>query len=156
MTSEDARAPKRNMGRIYMLGPVLAWVALLCLGMAIPNDEPRFTRPLIRDVSLDLNNQGAMQEYTGVYFVKWGDYIKVGTAFNVVTRRRSLQSGLPSGEVVGLGWIRNGYLHPRMQRFAQEGSIHRQLAKYHARGEWFQNCDAVRAFISRVAEPWPT
>lgn len=90
-------------------------------------------------------------QLSGVYFVRWETFIKIGSAYNVVSRRRAIEDGIPQGSVVPIAWIpcqkgSHGY---------QEVKVHDVLAAYRIRGEWFTDCDAVRRFIDRHTMPWP-
>lgn len=92
-----------------------------------------------------------MRHLAGVYFVKWRGYIKVGCAWNVLTRLRGLQMSIPEGDFEPLGWI------PRHHDDAEEheSKIHKALAAHRVRGEWFADCPPVRRLIERYAKPWP-
>jgi hypothetical protein len=94
----------------------------------------------------------------GVYFVKWGDFIKVGQAENVVTRRRALECSLPHGAVEPLGWIscpHNSSGHRDWSREYTEGRFHRALRRFRARGEWFHDVPPVRRLLAKYMQPWP-
>lgn len=98
------------------------------------------------------------REYIGVYFVRWGAFIKIGTAHDVVARRQALETSLPEGDVEPLGWIHIPYLRWRrsnQDRYKHEARIHETLSAYRVRGEWFRDCETVRRFIDRYCYPWP-
>lgn len=107
-----------------------------------------------RAVGSDRSDFDVSGEYPGVYFAKWQEYIKVGSAWNVVTRMSGLRSGVPIGEIEPLGWIPvfgGGEIMPSHH----EERIHRALAAYWIRGEWFRDCLPIRRFIDRYCFAWP-
>lgn len=84
----------------------------------------------------------------GIYFIKCGDHIKIGLSRDVRARVRSFE-GMPH-LVVPLGFIRvDGDLRER------EAEIHKRFAHIRQGGEWFQDCDELRAFIAAETRPWP-
>jgi hypothetical protein len=91
---------------------------------------------------------------SGVYFVRWGAYIKIGCAWDVVSRRRAIENGIPEGDVEPLGFIRvpTGTMYGH---HGHEARIHDLLHKYRVRGEWFRDCPTIRRFIARYCVPWP-
>ena len=64
-----------------------------------------------------------------VYFIRCGDFVKVGYATNVVRRVAELQTGNPH-ELELLGVIPGGA--------SEERTLHALLAAEHHRGEWFR------------------
>lgn len=88
----------------------------------------------------------------GAYFVRWGNFVKIGSADNVVKRRRALEVSVPEGEMVPLGWIPSVY---PIQPSDVEADAHRALQAHRVRGEWFTHGDAVRAYIAKYAQMWP-
>lgn len=87
---------------------------------------------------------------TGVYFIRWGAFVKVGYAYDVEVRRRNFYSWIPEGEIEAVAWIpcRNNYVW-------MERNVLDALRPYRARREWFRDCQEVRWFIERHAMRWP-
>jgi hypothetical protein len=121
----------------------------------IQGDEPTLSRPLIRPRP---EQPRALEptEYCGVYFVRWGEYVKIGTAHNVVTRRRAIEVSFPFGDVEPLGWIQADSTELAGNRFGLERLWHKAAGRLHVRGEWFRDCPELRALITKYAKPWPT
>jgi len=86
---------------------------------------------------------------SGMYFLHWRGYIKIGQAGDVVRRRWSIVSAMPIGVIEPLGWI------PSLSAGLQEAFIHRIFAESRGRGEWFEDGPQLRAFIDEYCEPWP-
>jgi hypothetical protein len=76
-----------------------------------------------------------------VYFVSCGPSIKIGTSVNVKSRLASLQTS--TQETLALIASIPGDVK-------LEQSIHRDLAKYRQRGEWFLDCKEVRHAICEL------
>ena len=66
-----------------------------------------------------------------VYFVKCGEFYKVGIADNVKARLHSLQCASPYQIELVKAW-------QCADAAAQERAIHGLLWRYHERGEWFK------------------
>lgn len=88
----------------------------------------------------------------GVYFVRSGDYIKIGVSSNVIIRvAQSIYAWNPH-QATPLGWIPEPEmaLQPRLER-----EIHDKFAHCRHRSEWFVATPELLAFIEHNAEPWP-
>jgi hypothetical protein len=93
-----------------------------------------------------------LERYPGVYFVRWGAYVKIGRADDVVSRRRALEYGIPEGSVVALAWIPySSVTHPGRL----EGDLHERFAGHRVRGEWFRYTDEIRDFLKQSGHRWP-
>ena len=69
-----------------------------------------------------------------VYFIKFGDRIKIG--YSRDWRRRVSQ--LPHDEVLGV--MQGGMSH--------EQNLHAQFSRYRITGEWFEDCEKIRDYIA--------
>lgn len=78
---------------------------------------------------------------TRVYFITDGEAVKIGSASDVRRRVASIQA-LHHRELVVLGTAPGGF---RLER-----KLHRELAAYRIRGEWFRRCEAVEAALRRI------
>lgn len=76
-----------------------------------------------------------------VYFVECGGRIKIGYSTNVEARMKALETGAPHSLTL-LATI------PGSQGF--ERAIHSVLGAHRHKGEWFDDCAAVRSLISEV------
>lgn len=78
-----------------------------------------------------------------VYFLRAGDFVKIGKATGAATSRVSqLKTGCPFPiEVVAT--IPGGY--------AKEGAIHRRFASIRAHGEWFHATPELLAYVAEVS-----
>lgn len=85
----------------------------------------------------------------GVYFLKAGPFVKVGISQNVRTRASHLQT---THNIEPLGFIPCEQGDPARK---MEREIHDLLSEHRHHGEWFVDCDAVRAFIQNHAQQWP-
>lgn len=87
--------------------------------------------------------------FRGVYFIESGGYIKIGVSSDVRTRAKHLQlQARPSL----LGYLP---ISDREESLRREGELHKQFAFARCRGEWFRDCDEIRAFILTSASAWP-
>lgn len=88
----------------------------------------------------------------GVYFVRSGDFIKIGVASNVLRRVEVCWSWNPH-EFSPIGWIPTpdddecGYTIERR--------LHQQFTECRHRGEWFHATQALTDYIAAHAQPWP-
>jgi hypothetical protein len=123
----------------------------------IPEVQPQLRKYLWRDPDWYPRKDVSHPPREGVYFVRWGNFVKVGTAADVELRRRAIEGSIPTGEVEGLGFIhfRSGGMLRTMSRWYHEGRIHDALRSEHERGEWFRDSPALRRFIAKYAKPWP-
>ena len=81
-----------------------------------------------------------------IYFVRSGDYVKIGkTADNSMTRRLSgLQVGSPHElKIVGLFLDISGFT---------ETGFHEMFDVYHHRGEWFRFSKEIKQFLEEIEE----
>lgn len=82
-----------------------------------------------------------------VYFIKCGDFYKVGIADNVKSRIHNLQCATPYPIELVKAW-------QCMDAASQERTIHNLLGRFHERGEWFKlPIDVVLSFGSCAASP---
>jgi hypothetical protein len=65
-----------------------------------------------------------------VYYIKCGDYTKIGYTFNLPERLRTLQIGNPT-ELIVVKTILCQFPHIR------ERTLHLKYQQYHVRGEWY-------------------
>lgn len=88
----------------------------------------------------------------GVYFLQTLNFIKIGLARCVKTRLMNIRHASPF-EVVPIA-----YIHCETVQAAREleGALHAEFAQHRERGEWFRDCDEIRAYIAGRAQPWPT
>lgn len=84
----------------------------------------------------------------GVYFIQDEDGpIKIGYGSDPIARLRLLQVGNPR-ELTMLGWFE--------APVEVERNLHRRLAAYQIRGEWFENCPEVIDALARCLEIYET
>ena len=76
-----------------------------------------------------------------VYFVKSGDFVKIGRTSNFTDRLAKLQVGTPHPLEV---------LHVVKGGSKREAEIHRALQGYHYRGEWFHYCEPLIAYFESL------
>ena len=86
----------------------------------------------------------------GVYFVKSGEFIKIGKSRNVCARWRE-DTDAP------LGVERLGFIHVNDWRHLQqcEWEYHWKFQHLWHRGEWFLAAPELLAFIAEQTQPWP-
>ena len=77
----------------------------------------------------------------GVYFVRSGDFIKIGFASNLDTRKRELQCGNPT-EIELLATLPG----PR----SLEKRLHSLFAQHREGGEWFRVNDRLTDFLTSL------
>lgn len=80
----------------------------------------------------------------GVYFLRCHEFIKIGSAGNIRKRVEDIAQVTP-WEIDVLGFIKRP---DRQAAFVLERELHKQFASYRVRGEWFQDCVEIRAFIA--------
>lgn len=80
-----------------------------------------------------------------VYFMKMGDYIKIGWSAWPESRRASLQTSTPY-DIIILGAF------PGPQQ--SEGIVHRLFAMHRHKGEWFRIAPSLVAFIAWLKVAW--
>jgi hypothetical protein len=84
-----------------------------------------------------------------VYFFGRDGLIKVGTTVRDVKERlRQIELTDLNGPITLIGAIAGG--------FQLEGAIHRHLASYRVRGEWFSDCTEVRSCIAKLLTEGPS
>ncbi len=121
--------------------------------MAILIDEPIPYRPLIR---VTVETPDDRLPLRGVYFIKWGEFIKVGKSDDVRFRNADWHVLLPT-PTEPLAWI------PVPNRWAinaHEQAVLKALYRWRSRDdlkstEWHHDCPEVRAFIAKYGKPWP-
>lgn len=75
-----------------------------------------------------------------VYFVSDGNAIKIGTTKQLSARLSQMQGGNPTKLVV-LATVEGSFAHER--------AVHQELAEHRIKGEWFADCQQVRAAVER-------
>ena len=79
-----------------------------------------------------------------LYFIRSGQYVKIGVSANPRGRIASIQTGNPDPiEVLGVV--------PGDRELEKE--LHREFAPLHHRGEWFRDDPAIHAASDRLAAP---
>ena len=92
---------------------------------------------------------------SGVYFVQWNAYIKIGSAHNVELRRKMLQDAIPEGDVVGLAWIPVFVPLRYYLPCEYEAKVHYWFRSLRVRGEWFRDVPRLRRFMDQFGYAWP-
>lgn len=110
------------------------------------------TRQALADVEAMTARQFRLCPAGGVYFVKSGQFIKIGVATNVVRRVRLAASSWNPHEIEPLGWIHEP---DEDDAFTLERKLHVRFAEHRHRGEWFHAHPLLLDFISTSARPWP-
>ncbi len=102
------------------------------------------------------NRRRFIESKSGVYFLEWGGFIKIGSAFDVVARARVIEYGIPFGAVERVAWYP---VFPCLKRgeawYWYESQIHQRFEADRERGEWFKDTPRLRQFIDRHGYPWP-
>jgi excisionase family DNA binding protein len=128
------------------------------------NVRPRFVVKLIEDGELAAFRIGtlwrvtaeALEEYEArqsaplskmgacyVYFIRRGDFVKIGKAGNVEKRLRALQAANPEPlELLATVYDDNGH--------ALERELHRKFAALRTTGEWFRLESELAEFIREL------
>lgn len=78
-----------------------------------------------------------------VYFVRAGEYVKIGVADNIFSRMSALQTGCPM-QLECLLLLQGGY--------DLEMELHDRFRALHQRGEWFVWGDDVAAYVTDARE----
>lgn len=86
-----------------------------------------------------------------VYFVRCGDFIKIGTAGDVLNRFRQLVCSNPH-ELTGLAVIT---YEDWKKADELEVMLHRHFQSLWHHGEWFRVDESLFAFIAEHGKPWP-
>jgi hypothetical protein len=73
-----------------------------------------------------------------IYFIKNGRCIKAGYAKDIAKRLKGLKTGIPELELIGSMEGERGH----------ERTLHDMLEPWHVDGEWFRDCEEVRAIIA--------
>lgn len=87
----------------------------------------------------------------GVYFVRAGDFIKIGMATNVWRRVQGSTTWNPH-EPIPMGWLHTPY---EESAYTLERKLHQIYAQYRHRGEWFHAHPTLVHFIETRSLPWP-
>lgn len=85
-----------------------------------------------------LHNDGTEKEKTFIYFVRSGEFIKIGQSKRWKERVENMQVGSPHTIVVLLVLI----AEPKL-----ESKLHNWFRTDHFRGEWFHSGPAILAYI---------
>jgi hypothetical protein len=78
-----------------------------------------------------------------IYFIRNGEFVKIGRAAYPEQRLAQLQIGNPTPLEL-LATVPGGR--------GEEYVLHKHFAAFGVGGEWFKDCDEIRAFINA---PWP-
>lgn len=88
--------------------------------------------------------------YCGVYYIRCGDYVKIGKSGDIQERVKDIARWNPYPvEVVAYEPC------PGARAHAREAEIHECLSAHHHQGEWFRLSDEVEQFIRAKATKWP-
>lgn len=90
---------------------------------------------------------------SGVYFVRSGDYVKVGVSAHVINRVQHACRAWNPHDVELLGWISEPHIESAE---VLEVRLHEQFASARHRNEWFHATDELLAFILEHSRPFPT
>lgn len=80
----------------------------------------------------------------GVYFIKCGDFIKIGTSVSIRNRLAAFATSNPYDFLLLLFIC----THSQISARKLEGALHRKFAVQRHRGEWFKDCPEIAAFIA--------
>lgn len=108
-------------------------------------DEARFDAEMVvktADSVLPPAIDVSRHTFTGVYFARAGDWVKIGHTDDVATRISDLQTACPLT-------IRVLAIAPGGR--AQEREFHRRLRAHRERGEWYRLCPELIAIIWNAA-----
>ena len=106
--------------------------------MQMPKPQIRYRRPIDQKAS-----RLAEPARHHVYFMRAGDFIKIGTTNNLMRRLMVLQIGCPlpvSLEVAILGGAK------------LEKAIHDRFLPYRRHGEWFHAADDIQKFMAKCLD----
>jgi hypothetical protein len=91
----------------------------------------KYTREIkIKELEQTLNER---YKIGCVYYIKSGEYTKIGYTFNLPERLKSLQTANPIKLIVEKTAL---YQFPHIA----EAELHKKYKKYHVQGEWFKFC----------------
>ena len=82
---------------------------------------------------------------TYLYFIRCGDFIKVGYASDIEAILRQFRRFNPVPVSV-LGYVRGGA--------TLEREVHKLFGAFHVRGEWFDVAPELLAFAAEHSAPW--
>jgi len=92
------------------------------------------------------NGSFAIEVKMAVYFIRSGDYIKIGVATNPHQRMRDLQTGNP---------IKLEIMGAIPGSFEMETELHRQFSENRTEGEWFTVDNRIEDFITSIVALFP-
>lgn len=81
---------------------------------------------------------------TKIYFIRCGEFVKIGKAKNPFHRKHNLQIGSPFLLEL-LGWFE--------AEASEEQRLHQKLLGHHVRGEWFRWCDEIEKIVATLNPP---
>jgi hypothetical protein len=79
-----------------------------------------------------------------VYFIQSGEFIKIGISMWIPRRMRGLRHANPHQ----LECIHSIESRTRLESRTIERELHRRFAAHRQTGEWFRDCDEIRAYIA--------
>jgi hypothetical protein len=77
-----------------------------------------------------------------LYFIKSGEFIKIGVAVEICQRMRSLQTGNPNKLILLAEFKNCGHM---------EGDIHFRLSNSSVGGEWFRHTTEIDSIIEEIS-----
>lgn len=102
----------------------------------------------------ELSSVEVMTDYgprAGVYFLRCGEFIKIGKAFDVLKRYATLYASNPY-PLEPLGFVPVTGLD---DLHSEEYALQRRFHSHRHRGEWFHAHEEIVAYIKQAAAPWP-
>jgi hypothetical protein len=91
--------------------------------------------------------QERLNKLSGVYFIGFRDYIKVGVSRTIGIRIREIESILPE-KITLLGVVAGGTVK-------EERALHRAFDQYRLNGEWFRSDPFILDYIAKHKSPAP-
>lgn len=99
----------------------------------------------LREIPVPVSPQGFR---CCVYFIRCGEFVKIGIATSVRVRIKALQTSSPL-ELKAEGFIPLG---SDEQGYRLERELHRRFNGYRVRGEWFRYCPEIAEYIAQHAQ----
>lgn len=126
----------RNSGYLYETPAVLAWAAARPASMLARERDERSHRQVRAGLSIQ----------SGLYFIRCGDFVKIGIAQNLGSRLSAIQVCNPYPVIMLASIIEpNG-----ARRRALEQVWHAHWVGAHHRGEWFHATPVLLAAIAEI------
>jgi hypothetical protein len=125
------------------------------VAMLIAKRDVFRTIKMVKDLSLGVLYERVtkLQEDCYIYFLKCGDYVKIGSSFSPETRIAQLKKendttlrpkGLKIENAVCIGWVQGAR--------SLERDIHQVLNRYRENGEWFRWTPKVEGLVTCLLE----